>query len=138
MGGVMGLDASAAVKRWALGICACTLVVIGLSAGLQAGESAAARRCAPVVTKTGPGLTQASVLIVTGRADCEKSRKVIFEALSTVFYKNRLVKGWHCASTDKGRSGVYGAQCTNEGEKGEEVIRSTVPQRCPGCDKPRD
>ena len=135
---MMELEASAALKRWGIGICACALVVLGLSAWLQADNSAAARRCAPIVTTTGPGFTQASVLIVTGRTDCEKSRKVISAALSTTSYKKKLVNGWQCASTAKGRSGVYGARCTTEGEKGEEVIKSTVPQRCPGCDKARD
>ena len=120
------------------GICACALLVLGLSAWLHVGESAAARHCSPVVTGAGPGFTQASVLIVTGRTDCEKSRKVIFKALSTSPYASRLVNGWNCASTARGGSGVYGARCTTEGEKGEEVIKSTLPRPCPSCHKPRD
>ena len=86
----MRLGAIAAAKRRASGICLCALLVLGLSAWLDVGESAAARHCSPVVTGAGPGFTQASVLIVTGRTDCEKSRKVIFKALSTTSYASRL------------------------------------------------
>jgi hypothetical protein len=112
--------------------------MLGSIAWLQADQSAAALHCAPVVTGAGPGFSQATVLIVTGRTDCEKSRKVIYAALSTVSYKSKPVNGWYCASTARGDSGVYGARCTTEGEKGEVVIKSTIPQRCPGCHKTRD
>ena len=116
----------------------CALAV-GAAAWLQAADSdAAGRRCAPVVTAAGPGFTQASVLIVSGRVDCEKSRKVIFKALSTTRYKSRTIEGWRCRSSAKGGSGVYGARCTMQGEKDEEVIKSTLPQRCPACHKTRD
>jgi hypothetical protein len=128
----------APAKRWGIGICACMLLILGSSAWLGAEESSAARRCSPVVTGAGPGFTQATVLIVTGRTDCEKSRKVIFRALSTTRYESKSIDGWHCASAAKGGSGVYGARCTTEGEKGEEAIKSTLPQRCPGCHKARD
>jgi hypothetical protein len=115
------------------------VLALGAVAWLQAPEAdAAGRRCAPVVTAAGPGFTQASVLIVTGRVDCEKSRKAIFRALSTTPYESRTIEGWHCRSSARGGSGVYGARCTREGEKGEEVIKSTLPQRCPGCHKTRD
>jgi hypothetical protein len=121
-----------------LGVLLCALA-IGGGAWLQAAESdAAGRRCAPVVTAVGPGFTQASVLIVTGRVDCEKSRKAIFRALSTTPYESRTIEGWNCRSSARGGSGVYGARCTREGEKGEEVIKSTLPQRCPACHKTRD
>jgi hypothetical protein len=130
--------AVAAAKRWGVGVCACALLLLGLSAWLRADESSAARYCSPVVTVAGPGFTQASVLIVTGRTDCEKSRKVVFRALSTIPYESRAINGWQCASAAKGGSGVYGARCTTEGEKGEEVIKSTLPRPCPGCHKPRD
>jgi hypothetical protein len=122
-----------------LGICLCVFA-LGLGAcWLQAADSdAASRRCAPVVTNAGPGFTMASVLIVSGRVDCEKSRRVIFKALSTVAYESRRIEGWDCGSSAKGGTGVYGARCTREGEKGEEVIKSTLPQRCPGCHKVRD
>jgi hypothetical protein len=121
-----------------LGVLICALA-IGVGALLQAAESdAASRRCAPVVTAAGPGFTQASVLIVSGRVDCEKSRKAIFKALSTTPYKSRTVEGWDCSSSARGGSGVYGARCTREGEKGEETIKSTLPQRCPACHKTRD
>ena len=130
--------AAGAAKRLGIGACACVLLILGLSAGLRAEESSAARRCSPVVTGAGPGFTQATVLIVTGRTDCEKSRKVIFRALSTTRYESRAINGWHCASSARGGSGVYGARCTTEGEKGEEAIKSTLPQRCPGCHKARD
>jgi hypothetical protein len=129
---------AAAAKRLGIGVCACALLVLGLSAWLRAEESSAARRCSPVVTGAGPGFTQATVLIVTGRTDCEKSRKVIFRALSTSRYESKTINGWDCASAAKGGSGVFGARCTTEGEKGEEVIKSTLPQRCPGCHKTRD
>jgi hypothetical protein len=118
---------------------ACVLAAIATVLWLGAATSDAAnRRCAPVVSAAGPGLTKASVLIVSGRVDCEKSRKVIFKALSTAPYERRQLKGWDCTSTAEGGSGVFGALCTAEGEKGEEVIRSTLPQRCPGCSKLRD
>lgn len=121
-----------------LSVLLCALA-LGLGAWLQAADSdAASRRCAPVVTAAGPGFTQASVLIVSGRADCEKSRKVVFRALSTTAYRSRTIEGWHCRSSAKGGSGVYGARCTRQGEKGEEVIKSTLPQRCPACHKTRD
>jgi hypothetical protein len=120
------------------GVLLCALA-LGLGAWLQAAESdAAARRCAPVVTAAGPGFTQASVLIVNGRVDCEKSRKAIFKALSTTPYRSRTIEGWNCRSTAKGGSGVYGARCTRRGEKDEEVIKSSLPQRCPACHKTRD
>jgi hypothetical protein len=122
-----------------LGVCLCVLA-LGLGAcWLHATDSdAASRRCAPVVTNAGPGFTMASVLIVSGRVDCEKSRRVIFKALSTAPYESRRIEGWDCGSSARGGSGVYGARCTREGEKGEEVIKSTRPQRCPGCHKVRD
>jgi hypothetical protein len=120
------------------GILLCVLA-LGAVACLQATEAGAAgRRCAPVVTAAGPGFTQASVLIVSGRVDCEKSRKAIFRALSTAPYESRTIEGWDCGSSARGGSGVYGARCTREGEKGEEVIKSTLPQRCPACHKTRD
>ena len=135
----MRSEAIGNAKRWGLAVCACALLALCMGAWLQATESeAGARRCAPVVTKTGPGYTQASVLIVDGRVDCEKSRKVIYEALSTSSYKSKTINGWDCESTQKGRSGVFGARCTTEGEKELETIKSTVPQRCPGCDGIRD
>ena len=65
--------------------------------------------------------SDAIVLIVTGRTDCEKSRKVIFRALSNTRYESKAINGWHCASSAKGGSGVYGARCTTEGEKGEDA-----------------
>ena len=121
-----------------LGVLLCVLA-LGAGAWLQATESdAAGRRCAPVVTAAGPGFTQASVLIVSGRVDCEKSRKAIFRALSTTPYESRTIEGWNCRSSARGGSGVYGARCTREGEKGEEVIKSTLPRRCPACHKTRD
>ena len=121
-----------------LGVLLCALA-LGAGAWLQATESdAASRRCAPVVTAAGPGFTQASVLIVSGRVDCEKSRKAIFRALSTTPYRSRTIEGWDCGSSARAGSGVYGARCTREGEKGEEVIKSTLPQRCPACHKIRD
>lgn len=114
-------------------------LALGVGAWLQAVESdAASRRCAPVVTAAGPGFTQASVLIVSGRVDCEKSRRAVFKALSTTPYESRMIEGWDCRSSARGGNGVYGARCTREGEKGEEVIKSTRPQRCPGCHKTRD
>ena len=120
------------------GVLLCALA-LGAGVWLQAADSeAAGRRCAPVVTAAGPGFTQASVLIVTGRVDCEKSRKAIFRALSTTFFESRTIEGWNCGSSARGGSGVYGARCTREGEKGEEVIKSTLPQRCPTCHKTRD
>jgi hypothetical protein len=122
--------------RLAAFLCALALVA---GAWLQATESdAASRRCAPVVTAAGPGFTQAAVVIVSGRVDCEKSRKAIFRALSTTPYESRRIEGWDCRSSARGSSGVYGARCTREGEKGEEVIKSTLPRRCPGCHKTRD
>lgn len=99
---------------------------------------AGGRHCSPVVTNLGPGYSKATVLIVTGRTDCEKSRRVIFKALSLTGYGHRQIEGWDCSSTGAGGTGVHGASCTTEGEKGEERIRSTVPQRCPGCDKVKD
>jgi hypothetical protein len=138
MEGEMRIEAIAATKRLGIGVCACALLVLGLSAWLHVGESAAARHCAPVVTSAGHGFTQASVLIVTGRTDCEKSRKVIYKALSTTSYGSKRINGWDCASTSKGSSGVFGARCTTEGEKGAEVIKSSVPKPCPGCHKTRD
>ena len=127
----------AAAKRLGSASRACALLVLGLTPA-AGGTSSAARRCSPVVTAAGPGLTQATVLIVAGRTDCEKSRKVIFRALSTTRYESKTINGWDCASAAKGGSGVFGARCTTEGEKGEEVIKSTLPQRCPGCHKTRD
>lgn len=121
-----------------LGVLLCLLALAAIAC-LQATESdAAGRRCAPVVTAAGPGFTQASVLIVSGRVDCEKSRKAIFRALSTTPYMGRAIEGWSCRSSGRGGSGVYGARCTKQGEKGEEVIKSTLPQRCPNCHKTRD
>jgi hypothetical protein len=121
-----------------LGVLLSVLALAALAC-LQATESdAAGRRCAPVVTAAGPGFTQASVLIVSGRVDCEKARKAIFKALSTTPYESRRIEGWDCKSSARGGSGVYGARCTREGEKGEEVIKSTLPQRCPTCHKTRD
>lgn len=64
--------------------------------------------------------------------------RVIYRALSTSPYKSKQINGWDCETTTKGRSGVYGARCTTQGEKEEEIIKSTVPQRCPGCDGIRD
>ena len=121
-------------------LCALLCVLaLGVVACLQATESdAAIRRCAPVVTAAGPGFSQASVLIVSGRVDCEKSRKAIFRALSTTPYESRTIEGWNCRSSARGGSGVYGARCTRQGEKDEEVIRSTLPQRCSACHKTRD
>ena len=121
-----------------LGVLLCALA-LGAGGWLHATESdAAGRHCAPVVTAAGPGFTQASVLIVSGRVDCEKSRKAIFRALSTTPYESRAIEGWDCSSSARGGSGVYGARCTREGEKGEEVIKSSLPQRCPACHKTRD
>ena len=135
----MSLDAVDHVRRSLLGACACALLIAGVGSGLHAaGAEAANRRCAPVVTSLGPGFTKASVLIVTGRVDCEKSRRVIFKALSTAPYEGKEIAGWDCRSTRRGGSGVYGARCTTEGEKGEELIKSTLPRRCPGCHKIRD
>jgi hypothetical protein len=131
--------ALAGARRRIPSLCASALLVLGVCAWLQATESdAASRRCSPVVTGLGPGFTRASVLIVTGRVDCEKSRQVIFKALSKATYEDKGIEGWACRSTNRGPSGVYGARCTTEGEKGEEVIKSTLPQRCPGCHKTRD
>jgi hypothetical protein len=135
----MRIEAIDAVRRCGVAVSACVLLLMAIGAWFDATESdAAARHCAPVVTSAGPGFTKASVLIVSGRVDCQKSRKVIFKALSTIAYESTQVNGWNCKSTSKGGSGVYGARCTAEGEKGEEVIKSTVPQRCPGCDNIRD
>jgi hypothetical protein len=92
-----------------------------------------------VVTKEGPGFTKASVLIVAGRVDCEKSRKVIWQALSPKRYKHRRIAGWDCASTARASaSGLFGASCEAEGERGREVIKSTTPHRCPDCDSVRN
>jgi hypothetical protein len=135
----MRLEANDGVRRLGIGVGACVLLMVAIGAWLNATESdAAARHCAPVVTNVGPGFTKASVLIVSGRVDCQKSRKVIFRALSTTAYESTQINGWNCKSASKGGSGVYGARCTTEGEKGEEVIKSTVPERCPGCDNIRD
>jgi hypothetical protein len=123
----------------ALAAVACVLAATAIAVWLGAATSDAAnRRCAPVVSAEGPGLTKASVLIVSGRVDCEKSREVIFKALSVTPYERLQLKGWDCTSTAEGGSGVFGARCTAEGEKGEEVIRSTLPRRCSGCNKLRD
>jgi hypothetical protein len=92
--------------------------------------------CSPVVTNAGPGFSKAAVLIVSGRTDCEKSRKVIFRALSAKHYDKRKVLGWTCEST-KRADGAYGALCRKSA--GESlVIKSTTPHRCPGCHGTRD
>ena len=126
---------AARLRMWA---CAGALLAVAGGACLRPAESGAASlRCAPVVTGAGPGLTKAWVWIVSGRVDCEKSREVIFKALSTSPYEEMQIKGWACKSTDRGGSGVWGARCTRDGERGEEVIRSTLPRRCPRCRKIR-
>jgi hypothetical protein len=131
----MRFEAIDGMKRRGVGVCALALLVLAAGAWLQTTESDAARRCAPVVTGTGPGLTKASVLILSGRVDCEKSRKVIFKALSTTSYKSRQINGWDCESTTRASSNdLYGARCTTQGEREEETIKSTVPHRCHGCD----
>jgi len=118
--------------------CACALFGVAIAASLQpAGSDAANRRCSPVVTAVGPGFAKAFVLILTGRVDCEKSREVIFKALSTSPYEEKQIKAWDCRSTDRGGSGVYGARCATQGERDEELIRSTIPRRCPACRKIR-
>lgn len=123
----------ATAARWAAVLCAAALLA---AAGLWLGADragAGARHCAPVVSRVGPGLTKAKVLILNGRVDCLQSRKVVYRALSKKRYKKRRVAGWTCTSTRHGRSGVFGARCATEGYAGREVIRSTVPQRCPDC-----
>ena len=112
--------------------CALLALLVGLS--FEAETSAAARHCAPVVTNAGPGLTKATVIIVDGRVDCEKSRKVIFKALSATSYKHRTINGWDCESTKRASaSQLFGARCTTEGDVEIETIKSTVPHRCPDC-----
>jgi hypothetical protein len=139
MEAALRIEAIDRAKRWGVSVSACVLVGLAACAWLQVADAdASVRHCAPVVSKTGPGFTKASVVIVTGRVDCQKSRKVIFEALSTASYKSKQINGWDCQSTGKGGSGVYGARCSTQGEKGEEVIKSTVPEHCGGCDNIRD
>jgi hypothetical protein len=116
-------------------VAAMCVALLGL---VKARPSAAALHCTPVVTNLGPGFSQATVLIVTGRTDCEKARRVIFKALSRSPYGHRQIEGWDCESTGAGATGIHGASCSTEGEKGITKIRSTVPKRCPGCHKVKD
>ncbi len=118
----------------AVGACA-LLLLLGLFNA--PGAKAGGKHCAVVVTALGSGLTSASVLVVEGRADCEHSRRVIYKALSTSYYKDRQIEGWDCHSTVAG-NGVFGASCSSEGEVGREVIKSSKPKRCPSCNRPRD
>ena len=126
-------------RWWLVAVGSGALLALVLLSWLGATRSdASGRHCSPVVTNAGPGYNKATVLIVTGRTDCEKSRKVVYKALSTSRYEHHQIGGWDCSSTSKGPSGVYGARCSTEGEIGVEVIKSTLPKRCPGCHKTRD
>ena len=117
---------------WASSLCA---LALGAVAWLQAAESdAASRRCAPVVTAAGPGFTQASVLIVSGRVDCEKSRKAIFRALSTTPYESRPIEGWDCRSYRQGRLRRVRRQVHEGGRKrrrGDQVDPAPALPRLP-------
>jgi hypothetical protein len=121
-----------APRSRALAICGAALLALLAVSGAERAE-AGARHCAQIISRVGPGYTKATVLIVSGRVDCEKSRRVIYKALSGKRYGKRRIAGWSCTSTRPGRSGVFGARCESEGYVGREVIKSSVPQRCPGC-----
>lgn len=116
----------------------CALAALAVLAGLwyQPGSSEASglRYCSPVVTNAGPGYSEASVYILSGRTDCEKSRKVIWQALSATPYGQRQIQGWSCATTDRAsKSDLYGVRCEMSGEEEHEAIKSTLPHRCPDC-----
>lgn len=133
----MGIEAIRVFGRRGAAICA--LAALGLLAGFahQSGsaEASGLRYCSPVVTNAGPGYSKASFYILTGRTDCEKARKVIWQALSVTSYKQRQIQGWSCASTSRaGSSGLYGARCERDGPDEYEAIKSAVPHRCPDCD----
>lgn len=124
------------------GAVACAAVIcLALFAwhGAARSEAGGLRYCSPIVTNAGPGYSKASLYIISGRTDCEKSRKVIAQALSPSSYKQRRIQGWDCASTTRaGHSELFGARCEMYGEEEREVIKSTVPHRCPDCHGVRD
>ena len=113
-----------------------------LAAGAGNADAHGSRRCAPVVVKApGGGFDSAAVLIVAGKTDCEKSRRLISKALSAARFEDRQIAGWSCSTTARVSSGhVFGASCVLEsGPNGErEAVRSTTPRPCPGCKSVRD
>jgi hypothetical protein len=109
--------------------------VFGDAAPASAGQY---RRCAPVVGRAPGGFDRATVLVVAGKVDCEKSRHAIWNALSGKRYADRDIQGWTCSSTARVSSGhLFGATCVREdGER--EAVRSTTPRPCPSCSSIRE
>jgi hypothetical protein len=119
------------------------LVAVGLLAewlgGPRPATAAQFKRCSPVVAHApGGGFDRAAVLVVSGKQDCEKSRRAISGALSSSRYNDRVIGGWTCFSTARAGSGhLYGASCVRESEE-REAVRSTTPRPCHSCSKVRD
>jgi hypothetical protein len=128
-------------KALAVATFVATLAVVAGLATTAAGSAGAAqfRRCSPVAGKApSGGFDRATVLVVAGKLDCEKSRLQIFKALSATRYEGRQIAGWTCSSTARAGSGhLYGATCTREGDE-REAVRSTVPRPCHSCSSTRD
>jgi hypothetical protein len=130
--GASGLGATLAFVAIAL----LAVTAFGLPGSANAAQS---RRCSPVVGRApSGGFDRATVLVVAGKIDCEKSRRQIWNALSAKSYANRQIGGWTCSSTGRVGSGhLYGATCVREGAE-REAVRSTTPKPCHSCSSIRN